>query len=147
MIDGPHILFVDDEAAHATMLTGMLETVLDARVEVVTSVREAIERIQEDAVDLVITDVFLPLGDAPREVFGPRARRYASTLEHLGGLVLLDELDRMSSPPRVLAHTACTEHAVFEALGPRIAGRVHKPASAEQMLCCVLEALGLPVPG
>ncbi len=146
MIEAPRILFVDDEAAHATMLVGLLETVLDARVDVVTTVQAAIVRVHADPVDLVIADVFLPLGDAPRAVFGPRARRYEATVEHLGGLVLLDELDRLKPPPLVLAHTACTEHAVFEALGPRIAGKVHKPASADQMLCSVLEALGLPVP-
>lgn len=140
------ILFVDDEAAHAQVVTGLLRTVLDAEVEIVTTVRAAIERVHDVQVDLVITDIFLPLGDAPREVLGPRARRYKESLDHLGGLVLLDELERVDPGPIILAHTACTEHAIFDVLGDRVAGKVHKPASADHMLRSVLEALGLPVP-
>lgn len=141
------ILFVDDEAAHADIVSGLLRTVLDAEIAVVSSVQDAVHNLQEQPVDLVIMDVFIPLGETATAVLGPRARRYGREVAHLGGLVLLDELDRLHAEPVVLAHTACTEHALFEALGDRIAGRVQKPAGAEVMLLSVLEALGLPVPG
>lgn len=141
------ILFVDDEAAHADIVSGLLRTVLDAEIDVTTSVQEAVQALHGRAYDLVVMDVFIPLGEAPVDVLGPRARRYGAEVAHLGGLVLLDELERMAANPVVLAHTACTEHALFQALGDRIAGRVQKPAGAEVMLLAVLEALGLPVPG
>lgn len=141
------ILFVDDEAGHADIVSGLLRTVLDAEIAHVATVQDAVAHLQRDPVDLLIMDVFIPLGDAPLTVFGPRARRYGSEVKHLGGLVLLDELERLAADPVVLAHTACTEHALFEALGDRIAGRVQKPAGAEVMLLSVLQAMGLPVPG
>lgn len=140
------ILLVDDEPAHASMVTGMLRTVLDAECVVVSSVEDAVHALHDGAWQLVITDVFIPLGDSPRDAIGPRARRIAQGEAHLGGLALLDEVERLDDPPLVLAHTACTEAALFDALDDRVAGRVHKPASADQMLVAVLEVLGLPVP-
>lgn len=141
------ILFVDDEISHATVVSGLLRTVLDAEVEIVTSVAQAVRALHEHPVDLVITDLFIPLGESADQLLGPRARRYREHVPHLGSLVLLDELDQVTPSPIVLAHTACTEAAVFEALGGRVSGRIMKPAGAEVMLRGVLLALGLPVPG
>ncbi|MFN7146628.1 MAG: hypothetical protein ACK4YP_22835, partial [Myxococcota bacterium] len=72
---------------------------------------------------------------------GPRARRYAEQVEHLGGLVLLDELDRVDHAPILLAHTACNDPILIELLGERVAARVRKPAPTEVLLNAVLEAL------
>lgn len=141
------ILFVDDEAAHAQVVTGLLRTVLEAEVVERHTVSEAVEALQAAPFDLVIMDVFIPLGDAPARVLGPRARRYREQAQHLGGLVLLDELDLVEPAPVILAHTACTERAVFEVMGDRVRGRIQKPAGAEVLLLAVLEALGLPVAG
>ncbi|MCK6503800.1 hypothetical protein L6R53_10440 [Myxococcota bacterium] len=141
------LLFVDDEAAHAQVVTGLLRTVLDAEVCFAASVQQALEQVQSGPVDLVIMDLFMPLGEHPTHVLGPRARRFEAHLDHLGGLWLLDELDRLRDPPRVLLHTASGEQALLDACGGRCQGRLCKPASAEHMLQAVLEALGLPVPG
>jgi DNA-binding NarL/FixJ family response regulator len=142
------ILLVDDDPQHVSALAGLLQAALDADVLLVDSVEDAVRVLHEGApVQVVVTDIFIPLGPRPREVLGPRARRYAEDLRHLGGLVLLDELDRVEPPPRVLAHTACTDFELIEALGDRIHARVPKPAGAEVLLRAVVEALGLPVPG
>lgn len=141
------LLFVDDEPSHAQVVTGLLRTVLDAEVCFADSVQQALEQIQGAPVDLVIMDLFMPLGEQPGQCLGPRARRFEAHVDHLGGLWLLDELDRLRDPPRVLLHTASGEQALIEACGGRCHGRVFKPASAEHLLQAVLEALGLPVPG
>lgn len=141
------VLFVDDEEAHAHVVTGLLRTVLDAEVRFAPSVRQALEEVLAAPVDLVIMDLFMPLGEHPVQALGPRARRFQEQVAHLGGLVLLDELDRLRDPPRVLLHTASGEQALMEACGDRCHGRVFKPATAEHLLQAVLEALGLPVPG
>ncbi len=106
----------------------------------------AVDILHTKPVDLVVTDIFIPLGAKPGGSLGPRARRYKETVRHLGGLVLLDELDRVPDPPIVLAHTACTDFELIEVLGDRVADRIPKPAPADVMLRAILEALGLPTP-
>lgn len=59
------ILFVDDEPSHAQIVLGLLRTVLDARTQVVSTVGEAVEALQKERFDLLITDLFLPMGPAP----------------------------------------------------------------------------------
>ena len=81
------------------------------------------------------------------EVLGPRARRYEQDLEHLGGLVLLDELQRLTPCPTVLAHTACVDFELLELMKEVVSQRVPKPAPVDVLLRAVLEALKLPVPG
>lgn len=141
------ILFIDDDPEHIHVVSCLLRDVLECEVEVVSTVETAVARLHATRFDLVVTDIFIPLGSEPRKSMGPRARRYAETVRHLGGLVLLDELDRVTDPPAVLAHTACTDYELIEVLGDRVNGRVPKPAPAEVMLRSVMEALGLPTPG
>jgi CheY-like chemotaxis protein len=141
------ILFVDDEPAHAQIVLGLLRTVLDARTEVVSTVGEAVEALKRERFDLLITDLFLPMGPAPANSLGPRARRFGEQHQHLGGLVLLDELDRLGPGTPVLIHTASTDRAVLDACGPLVRGRIFKPAGAEDLLRASMEALDLPVPG
>ena len=140
------ILFVDDEPEQNERHRSLIAEILDAEVDQVDSVEAAVAVLHQHAYDLVITDIFIPLGDQPREVMGPRARRYEETVRHLGGLVLLDELDRVEPAPAILAYTACTDFELLEVLGERVSARVPKPAPAEVMLRACLEALGLPVP-
>ncbi|MBO85459.1 MAG: hypothetical protein CL927_08880, partial [Deltaproteobacteria bacterium] len=102
--------------------------------------------LQQRTVDLVVTDIFIPLGATPGGPLGPRARKYKETVRHLGGLVLLDELERVKNPPIVLAHTACTDFELIEVLGDRVEARIPKPAPPDVMLGAILEALGLPTP-
>jgi len=141
------ILIVDDDPQHVRALAQLLRAALDAHVDLVDSVADAVEHLHTYTYDVVVTDIFIPLGDAPRDKLGPRARRYAEGLRHLGGLVLLDELDRVQPAPKVLAHTACTDFELIEVMGERVDARVPKPAAAEVLLRAVIEALGLPTPG
>ena len=140
------ILFVDDEPQHVDVVQRTVSEALDADVVVVASVEEAVQALHSAQFELVVTDIFIPLGPHPREAMGPRSRKYADTVQHLGGLVLLDELDRVVPPPKVLAHTACTDMALLEILGGCVHGRIPKPAPVEVLLKAVIEALDLPVP-
>jgi len=140
------ILFVDDDPEHVELVSRTLAEALDAEVEVVETVEEAVYALHHRPPELVVMDIFIPLGDKARDVLGPRARRYQETVQHLGGLVLLDELDRVPSPPKVLAHTACTDFELIEIMGERVTARVPKPAPVDVLLRAVLEALDLPVP-
>jgi CheY-like chemotaxis protein len=140
------LLFVDDEPERIEILRPTLEEILDADVVVATTVSEAVAELNARPLDLVVFDVFMPLGDRPREGLGPRARRYADRIEHLGGLVFLQELQRMPSPPKALLHTACSDHALLELMDETVTARIPKPAPADVLLRFVLQALGLPAP-
>ena len=141
-----HILFIDDEPEQIAVAVDLVREVLECTVDVAPSVESAVAILQEAHVDLVVTDIFIPLGATPGGPLGPRARKYKETVRHLGGLVLLDELERVRNPPIVLAHTACTDFELIEVLGDRVEARIPKPAPADVMLRSVLEALGLPTP-
>lgn len=138
------LLFIDDDPENVEGVAATLREALDAEVLVVTSVEEAVKALHAAPIDIVVTDVFIPLGASPRDVLGPRARRYAEQLDHLGGLVLLDELDRVDPAPIVLAHTACIDPVLVELLGERVHARVRKPAPFEVLLEAVLEAIRGP---
>jgi CheY-like chemotaxis protein len=135
------LLLVDDDPENHAFVTRTLREGLDAEVIEAETVEDAVAHLGERPFDLVVTDVFIPIGHRPGGALGPRARRYAEQLEHLGGLVLLDEIDRMPDPPVVLAHTACTDPILVALLGERVTARVRKPAPAEVLLNAILEAL------
>jgi CheY-like chemotaxis protein len=141
------ILFVDDDPDEVALVARTIREALGIEVEVATSVEAAVEALHARTFDLVVTDIFIPLGTRTRAAMGPRARRYEETVQHLGGLVLLDELDRVEPTPRILAHTACTDHALIAVLGDRVWARVPKPAPVDVLLRATIEALDLPVPG
>ncbi len=140
------ILFVDDDPQHIDVVQRTVAEALDADVKVVSTVEDAVAALHTTSFDLVVTDIFIPLGDQPRDAMGPRSRKYEDTVQHLGGLVLLDELDRVVPVPKVLAHTACTDMALVEILGSCVHARVPKPAPVDVLLRAVIEALDLPVP-
>ncbi len=137
------ILFVDDEPENVSFVTNTLVSALDAEVVLATTVDEGITELHGEPFDLVVTDVFLPITDIA--ALGPRAR-LPDGQEHLGGLVLLDEIDRLEPRPKVLVHTACNEHAMVVVLQQHNSYRVPKPAPADVLLRAVLEALDLPTP-
>lgn len=141
------ILFVDDDPEHVILVSRLLAEVLGARVDVVDTVEAAVVHLHGGTYDLVVTDIFIPMGARPAATLGPRAYHYAENVQHLGGLVLLDEIERVSPRPPVLAHTACTDFALIEVLGDSVAAKVPKPAPPDVLLRAVLEILDLPVPG
>ena len=140
------ILFVDDEREHVEVVSKVIEEALEADVQIVDTVRDAVAELHRLPCDLVVMDIFIPMGSGAVEILGPRARRYEQDLHHLGGLVLLDELQRLKNRPTVLAHTACTDFELLELMKEVVADRVPKPAPADVLLRCVLQALNLPVP-
>ncbi len=140
------LLFVDDDPEHVEAVSDLLRDALGAEITVASTVDAAVEAAANTSFDLVITDIFIPLSHGSARALGPRARRYRETVQHLGGLVLLDELDRLDPAPRVLAHTACTDFALIEILGERVEGRVPKPAPVDVLLRAIMEAMGLRAP-
>lgn len=138
------LLFIDDEPKYVESVTGILKESLDVEIVLVQTVRQAIHELSETKFDLVVTDIFIPLGKNVREYVGPRARKYEENLKHLGGLAVLDFLDKMTSPPKILAHTACTDYALLEVLGEHVIGSVPKPAPVEVLLREIIQALKPP---
>lgn len=134
-------LFVDDDPENVEFVAATLRDALAAEVVIVLTVEEAVRVLQSSPVDVLVMDLFIPIGVEPHHTLGPRARKYQEHLEDLGGLVLLDELDRVNPHPITLLHTACRDHVLLQLLGERVAARVPKPAPAEVLLDAVLRAL------
>lgn len=128
------VLFVDDELYEIRTVSSALAAALGAHVACAATVTEAVRLLHERRWEAVVMDVFVPLGDHPQRVLGPRARRWQQHVEHLGGLVLLEEIERLAPRPAVLCHTACTDHVLLEILDGRVQGRVPKPAPVEVLL-------------
>ena len=135
------ILFVDDELENVQIATEILREALDEPVESVTTVEFAVERLLEHPWRALVMDLFIPLGDHPRRVLGPRSRRYQDQVEHLGGLVLLEEVERLPYRPLVISHTACTDHVLLELFQDRVIRRIPKPAPLDTLLHNLLEVL------
>ena len=135
------ILFVDDELENVQIVAEILAEALEEPVEMVASVELAVERLLEHPWRALVMDLFIPLGDHPRRVLGPRSRRYQDQVEHLGGLVLLEEVERLHYEPIVVAHTACTDHVLLELFGDRVQRRIPKPAPLDTLLHNLLELL------
>lgn len=138
------VLFVDDEPENVEGVANIIRDALDIDVRVVPTVEAAVEALHAAPVEIVVTDLFIPLGSKPGGALGPRARRYEEQVEHLGGLVLIDELDRVCPQARLLLHTACNDPIIIELFGQRAWARVRKPAPAEVLLDAVLECIRTP---
>ena len=135
----PGILFVDDEPENVQITADILQSALGIEVVVAGSVEDAVALLQERPWKVVVMDLFIPLGDHPQRVLGPRARRYQEHVEHLGGLVLLEEIERLEQPPLVVAHTACTDAVLHELFGDRVAKQIPKPVPVDTLLQGLLE--------
>lgn len=128
------VLFVDDEPHEVRIVSRVLADALGTPVGVAGTVADAVRMLHERPWLCVVMDVFVPLGDHPHRVLGPRARRWQQQVEHLGGLVLLEEIERLERPPLVLCHTACTDHVLLEIFDGRVEGRLPKPAPVDVLL-------------
>ena len=138
----PGILFVDDEPENVELTAEILADALDVPVVVAESVQEAVRLLHDRPWRAVVMDLFIPLGDHPHRVLGPRARRYQEQVDHLGGLVLLEELERLPERPVVVSHTACTDHVLLELFGDVVERRIPKPAPIDTLLANLMEAIG-----
>ena len=138
----PGILFVDDEPENVELAAEVLADAMELPVSVAVSVQDAVQKLQDGSWRAIVMDLFIPLGDHPDRVLGPRARRYQEQVEHLGGLVLLEEIERMPEPrPVVVSHTACTDHVLLELFGDVVKRRIPKPAPLDTLLANLMEAL------
>lgn len=135
------VLFVDDDPENVQACTDALASANAAEVMIAHTVEDAVRTLHAVHVNVLVMDLFIPLGDTPRSTLGPRARKYAENVEHLGGLVLLDELVRVPSPPLTLLHTACRDAVVMDLTRELVYARVRKPAPAEVLLRAVLDAI------
>jgi CheY-like chemotaxis protein len=141
-LNGPaRILFVDDDPENVQIVAEILRDALDVEVRVVETVELAVAALLAGPWRAVVMDLFIPLGDHPHRVLGPRATRYQDQVEHLGGLVLLEEIDRLETKPIVIAHTACTDHVLLHLFEDRVALRIPKPAPVDTVLHQVVEVL------
>ncbi len=136
------ILFVDDDPENVALAAEIVGEATRRPVWVADTVERAVELLVGQHVGLVVMDLFMPLGDHPDRVLGPRARRYQEQVDHLGGLVLLEEIDRLQVRPLVVSHTACTDHVLLEVFGDRVARRIPKPAPLDTLLHNLMQVLG-----
>ena len=135
------VLFVDDELENVELIAEILAEALEMPVVVEETVEGAVARLHENEFTAVVMDLFIPLGDHPHRVLGSRARRYQAQVDHLGGLVLLEEIDRLEKRPIVMSHTACTDHVLLEIFGDRVARKIPKPAPLDTLLRNVIEVI------
>ncbi len=137
----PGILFVDDEVENVTAVAEILAEALEMPVEVASTVEAAVELLHFREWKAVVMDLFIPLGAHPHRVLGPRARRYQQQVDHLGGLVLLEEIERLDYRPIVFSYTACTDHILLDLFGDRVLRRIPKPVPVDTLLGNLLEVL------
>ena len=138
----PSLLFIDDEPEGLEWALSILRTSLpDATIDIAETVEESIEMLNEKQYTLVVMDIFIPMGINARQTLGPRARQYQEHMRHLGGLAILDFVERMPKKPRILAHTACTDYALIEILGDVVHDRIPKPAPVDILLKEIQRAL------
>lgn len=135
------LLFVDDEPENVSLAAEILSESLEIPVMVADSVERAVELLHTHEYKAVIMDLFIPLGDHPDRILGPRARRYQENVDHLGGLVLLEELDRLPRRPMVISHTACTDPVLHELFGDSVVRMIPKPAPLDTLLSTLRDAL------
>lgn len=138
----PNLLFIDDEPYQLELAIDILSEVIDdCTIVVKENAHDSIQWLSENKPDLVIMDIFLPLGQNIKDTLGPRAEEYSESLRHLGGIAILDYLEKQPHPPKILTHTACTDFALLEILGDIVHDRIPKPASVEVLLEAVQKEL------
>ncbi len=138
----PGILFVDDEPENVATAVAVLRSALGVPVEMVETVEEAVAKLIAGPWAVVVMDLFIPLGDHPQRVLGVRAVKWQEHVEHLGGLILLEEIHRLPEPrPAVIAHTACTDHVLLELFGDQVTRRIPKPAPLDTLLHNLAEVM------
>jgi CheY-like chemotaxis protein len=138
------LLFVDDEPENLRFAIEILQEALPDSVIILTeTVDDTIKQLSNNAFDLVVMDIFIPMGKNLHQTLGPRGKKYEENLRHLGGLAILDFVEKMSVKPKILAHTACTDYALIEVLGDIVVDRIPKPAAVDILLTEVRRHLGL----
>ena len=109
----PQILFIDDEPYNLSMVVELLPGIIpDCTVHITENASTSIEWLTNNQPDIIIMDIFLPLGANPQHRLGSRAHQFEENIRHLGGLAILDYVEKMTSRPLVFTHTACTDFSL-----------------------------------
>ena len=129
------LLFVDDEPENLKLALEILTELLpNSEIVVTETVDDTIKQLSDNKFDLMVMDIFIPMGKNLHQTLGPRGKKYEDNLRHLGGLAILDFVERMNEKPKILAHTACTDYALIEILGDVVVDRIPKPAAVDILL-------------
>lgn len=140
----PNILFIDDSPEIYNVAFSILQaTQNDMNVYLSSNVRSAIRLLCDVKFDLIILDVYIPIGEGAEDTLGSRAKMYEGEFQHLGGLELIDFLNKMENRPKVLMHTACFDYDIISMFNPIVDDRIPKPASIDVFIKAVIEALNL----
>jgi CheY-like chemotaxis protein len=138
----PKLLFVDDEPDNLEWAISILKSSLpDVTIDFSETVEDAIQLLSDNQYDLMVMDIFIPMGKTASQTLGPRARKYQENMRHLGGLAILDFVERMPTKPRILSHSACTDFALIEVLGDIVYDRIPKPTAIDIFLSQIQKAL------
>lgn len=86
-----NILFIDDSPEIYNVAFSVLQSTHDnLNIYLSSNVRSTIRLLCDIEFDLVIMDVFIPIGENAEDTLGTRAKMYEGEYQHLGGLELLD---------------------------------------------------------
>ena len=139
-----NILFIDDSPERYNVAFSILQATNDnLNIYLASNVKTSIRLLCDVKYDLVILDIFIPLGEGAEEVIGKRADVYTGELQQMGSLELLDFLRRMDERPTIYMHTACFDHNVISVFNEIIDDRLPKPAPIEVFIKSITEALNL----
>lgn len=148
-----NLLFVEDEPHLIAEPVELLRDIYpEMDIRTTETVEEAVRVLLEVEITLVVMDIFIPMQQTSWEsaatVMGPRAERYRENIRHLGGLALLDELERLNYRGDIILHTSCTDYELLQAIqGPggrlseQISRRLPKPAPLDIMLSALSECI------
>jgi len=140
----PNILLIDDAPEKYNTAFGILQATQDnMNIYLSSNVRSTIRLMCDVKFDLVILDVFIPVGQGAEDTLGSRAKMYEGEYQHLGGLELIDFLNKMEDKPKVLMHTECFDYDIISMFSEVVDDRIPKPASVDVFIKEILRALNL----
>ena len=139
-----NILFIDDSPEMYNIAFSVLQSTFgNINIYLSSSVRSTVRLLCDIEFDIVIMDVFIPIGDGAEDTLGSRAKIYEGEYQHLGGLELVDFLQKMKKKPTVLLHTACYDYNIVSLFSEVVDDRIRKPAPLEVFIDAVMGALNI----
>ncbi len=140
----PNILLIDDTPEKYNTAFGILQATQDnINIYLSSNVRSTIRLMCDVDFDLVILDVFIPIGEGAEDTLGARAKMYEGEYQHLGGLELIDFLNKLEDKPTVLMHTACFDFNIVSMFSEVVDDRLPKPAPVDVFINTIVRALNL----
>ena len=140
----PNILFIDDSPEKYNVAFSILQaTNSNVNIYLSSNVRSTVRLMCDVEFDLVVLDVFIPIGEGAEDTLGNRAKMYRGEYQHLGGLELIDFLNKMENKPQVLMHTACFDYDIISLFSEIVDDRIPKPASIDVLIKAITGALNL----